>query len=58
MKIWKVSNHHINGLCNDICEQLTVILNGYESLGADIKNIIETKPGDFRIIYTVEDDTE
>ena len=58
MKIWKVSNHHINGLCNDICEQLAVILNGYESLGADIKNIIETKPGDSRIIYTVEDDTE
>ncbi len=58
MKVWKVSNHHINSLCNDACEQLAIILNSYEKLGADIKTIIENKPGDFRIIYTVEEDAE
>lgn len=58
MKIWKVSNHHINYLRNDIDKQLSIILNGYEKLGADIKTVIETKPGEFRVIYTIEGDAE
>lgn len=59
MKVWKVDNYCL-GLAEDaghdnISELLEGILNSYEKQGASIKEIIETKKGNFRIIYTVED---
>lgn len=39
-------------------EVLADILNRYEKGGACIKEIIETKKGNFRIIYTVENEGE
>lgn len=58
MKVWKVDNYCI-GSADDApydttSETLAYILNNYEKAGASIKEIIETKKGNFRIIYTVE----
>lgn len=59
MKVWKVDNYCI-GPAEDspydtTAETLAYILNQYEKAGASIKEVIETKKGNFRIIYTVED---
>lgn len=62
MRIWKVDNYCI-GPPEDYpydttAEVLADILNRYEKGGACIKEIIETKKGNFRIIYTVENEGE
>lgn len=59
MKVWKVDNYCI-GPAEDYpydttAEVLADVLNRYEKAGAIIREIIETKKGNFRIIYTVED---
>ena len=59
MKVWKVDNYCI-GPAEDspydtTAETLTHVLNQYEKAGASIKEIIEIKKGNFRIIYTIDD---
>lgn len=58
MKVWKVDNYCIGPAEGEpydtTAETLAYVLNNYEKAGASIKEIIETKKGNFRIIYTVE----
>ena len=58
MKVWKVDNYCIgpteDAPYDTTAETLAYVLNNYEKAGASIKEIIETKKGNFRIIYTVE----
>ena len=52
MKVWKVTELY----CSD--EELEYWLNEYESQGKVVKEVIYTKLHTYKIIYTIENDTE